>query len=171
MDHRSCLQQQFLCSYLVCKPSRRRTIASYDYGAKCSMSLHALITRAINTPSGRGSSVFVLFLLQKELLPWLCAIASFIFHLMVDQLLCRVEAATAPFLLVGGLLRLSRGAQERPWPTISAAFSSRDGEENAVNQVAVFTVVQSFTLSGANANQGSEANECKTQKSLSRVFS
>lgn len=111
------------------------------------MSLHALITRGINTPSGTGSSVFVLFLLQKELLLWLCAIAAFIFHLIVDPLLCRVEAAVAPFLLVGGFLRRSRGAQERPWPAISAAFSSRDREENAVNQVAVFNVVQSFTLS------------------------
>lgn len=54
----------------------------------------------------------------------------------------------ATFLLVGGFLQLSRGAQERLWPTISAAFSSRDREENAVNQVVVvFNVVQSFSLS------------------------
>lgn len=45
-------------------------------------------------PSGRGSSVFVLFLLQKKLIPWLCAIGSFIFYLIVAQL-CRVEAAIA----------------------------------------------------------------------------
>jgi len=80
----------------------------------------------------------------------------------------------APFLLVGGFLQLSRGAQEMSWPTISAAFSSGDREENAVNQVVVvFNIVQSFSLPRANANRGSAlAKHMNTKHSdQSAVFS
>lgn len=59
------------------------------YGSKCSTSLHALITQAINMPSGKGLPVFIIFLHQKKLIPWLCAISSFIFHLTVARLLCQ----------------------------------------------------------------------------------
>lgn len=77
------------------------------------MSVRAFLTEAINTPFDRGSSVCVRFLLQKKLLPWLCAIASLVFHLTVSRLSCRDEAAMAPFLLIGSFLQLGRGAQER----------------------------------------------------------
>lgn len=121
---------------------------------QCSSSLHVLITQAINIPSGRRSSVFVLFLLQKKLIPWLCAIASCIFHLIVAQL-CPVEAAMAPFLLLGGFLQVSRGGQTGCGLQSVQAFYPETEKKMQSIKLLFFNIVQLFSLSRTNVNQGS----------------
>lgn len=83
MDQCSCLEHQLFCSYLVCKLFRRMAISSYDFMVPMQLISPCFITQAVNIPSGRGSSVFVPFFLQKKLIPWLCAIASCIFRLIM----------------------------------------------------------------------------------------
>lgn len=122
---------------------------------QCSSCLHVLITQAINIPSGRGSSVFVLFLLQKKLIPWLCAIASFIFHLIMAQL-CPVEAAVALFLLVGGFLQLSRGEQTGcGLQSVPPFHPETEKKMQSIKLLLFFDKVQLFSLSRTNVDQGS----------------